>query len=131
MKILFDTQVWLWWLLSPERINPKSRNLIADPHNTLFFSAASSWEIAIKSALKKLKLPLPPKEYIPSRLVNQGMLSLPIDHRHALHVAELPNHHHDPFDRMLVAQAQIEKLSLLTADAQLKKYKVDLLWAGA
>lgn len=130
MKILFDTQVWLWWFLAPERINAKSREQIADPHHTLFLSAASSWEIAIKTALKKLKLPLPPKEYIPSRLTKQGMLSLPIDHRHALHVAELPNYHNDPFDRMLIAQAQIEKLSILTADAQFKKYKVDLLWAG-
>lgn len=130
MKFLVDTQIWLWWFLSPKHINEKSKRFIADPENDIFFSAASSWEIAIKYALKKLRLPLPPPQYVPSRLIEQGMASLPIDHRHTLQSGELPNHHRDPFDRILIAQSQIEELPLLTGDKQFGKYDVELIWAA-
>ena len=92
-------------------------------------SAASSWEIAIKYALGKLPLPAPPPEYVPSRMQASGTGALPITHAHALHVASLPTHHRDPFDRLLVAQAQVESLPLLTADPQLGRYDIELLAA--
>lgn len=130
MKILLDTQCWLWWHLSSDKLNLGARDVIAASRDPLFLSAASSWEIAIKVGLRKLKLPEPPARYVPARLVEQGMTALPVEHAHALRVADLPNLHHDPFDRLLVAQAQIERMTLLTADPQIVAYEVDTLWAG-
>ena len=116
--------------VSPNRLSAASRALLIDPDNALFLSAASSWEIAIKWALGKLPLPAPPEEYVPKCLERQGVVGFPVQHRHALHTAKLPHHHRDPFDRLLIAQAQIESLTLLTSDKQLGKYDgVDLLWA--
>lgn len=129
MKILLDTQCWLWIQVAPERLSEASRELVAGAENELFFSAASSWEIAIKHALGRLRLPLPPAEYVPTRLERGGFRALPIQHSHALRVAELPPHHRDPFDRLLVAQAQVEDLPLLTADRRLEAYDLELLWA--
>jgi PIN domain nuclease of toxin-antitoxin system len=130
VKVLIDTQCWLWWFLSPERLDPGARELIAAARDPVYLSAASSWEIAIKVGLRKLKLPEPPARYVPGRLAEQGMGALPVQHVHALRVADLPPHHADPFDRLLVAQAQIERMSLLTADPQLTAYDVEIMWAG-
>jgi PIN domain nuclease of toxin-antitoxin system len=130
VKILLDTQCWLWWHLSSDRLNPGAREVIAASRDPLFLSAVSSWEIAIKVGLRKLKLPEPPARYVPARLADQGIAALAIEHVHALHVAELPPLHPDPFDRLLVAQAQIERMTLLTADPQIVAYEVDTLWAG-
>ena len=130
MRLLIDTQCWLWSLSEPERLNVEARRVIAGSQNAVLLSAASSWEIAIKVGLRKLKLPEPPSRYVPARLAEQGMSALPVEHVHALRVAELPPHHHDPFDRLLVAQAQIERMTLLTADPQIVVYDVDTLWAG-
>jgi PIN domain nuclease of toxin-antitoxin system len=102
--------------------------LVEDPENQLLFSAASSWEISIKYALGKLPLPLPPLEYILSRMETSGTSPLPVQHSHALHAGSLPRHHADPFDRLLIAQAQLEDVSILTADRQFEAYEVDLLW---
>ncbi len=123
MKILIDTQCWLWWFLDPDRLNARSRELIAERRHPLVFSAASSWEIAIKSALGKLELPEPPSRYVPSRLADEGMSALPIEHAHALGVADLPPLHDDPFDRLLVSQARQEHAVLLTADPQILSTK--------
>lgn len=103
--------------------------MLQDPENQLFLSAASSWEMAIKYALGKLPLPLPPVEYVLSRMETSGTSPLPVQHLHALHAGSLPPHHADPFDRLLIAQAQLEDLKLLTVDRQFKAYEVDLLWA--
>lgn len=111
-----------------KRFSPQIRLLLQDPENQLYLSAASSWEIAIKYALGKLPLPLPPMEYVPTRMETSGTMPLPIQHRHALRAGSLPRHHADPFDRLLIAQAQMENLGLLTADRQLETYEVDLLW---
>jgi PIN domain nuclease of toxin-antitoxin system len=131
MRLLIDTHCWLWWFGDPDRLNDDAKRLIANKANTVYLSSASSWEIAIKAALGKLQIPEPPGKYVPSRLSSQGMSSLPIEHRHALHVFSLPHHHRDPFDRMLVAQAQVESLPILTADQLLSAYDVKLIWAGA
>ena len=124
MRILLDTQCWLWMSLAPERFSATARRLLEDRQHALYLSAASAWEIAIKHALGKLRLPEPPASYVPARVAALGVLSLPIDHQHALHVASLPPHHRDPFDRMLVAQAQIEELPIMTADPVFSGYAV-------
>ncbi len=113
----------------PQRLSQQARTLLQDPGNQIFLSAASSWEIAIKYALGKLPLPLPPVEYVLSRMETSGTSPLPIQHSHALHAGSLPLHHADPFDRLLIAQAQLEKLEILTVDRQFEAYQVNLLWA--
>jgi PIN domain nuclease of toxin-antitoxin system len=130
MRILVDTQCWLWWFLSPERLSRGAVDTIAAARDPLYLSAASSWEIAIKVGLRKLKLPEPPADYVPARLAEQGMSGLAVEHVHALRVAELPDHHADPFDRLLVAQAQVERMTLMTADVAIAAYDVEILWAG-
>ena len=92
--------------------------------------AASSWEIAIKTGLGKLELPSPPDRFVPEQLAEDGIDSLAIEHAHALRVARLPPHHSDPFDRLLVAQAELERCALLTADAQILDYDVEVVWGG-
>jgi PIN domain nuclease of toxin-antitoxin system len=129
MKILVDTSCWLWSLTEPERLNKKARNLLLDPTQALFLSAASSWEIAIKTALGKLQLPESPEQYIPSRIALYNIQGLPIEHIHALKVFSLPKIHRDPFDRILIAQAQIERLTILTADRVFADYDVEIIWA--
>jgi PIN domain nuclease of toxin-antitoxin system len=126
MKFLLDTHVWLWTLVSPQRISADTRELLAKPENSLLLSAASSWEIAIKYRLGKLPLPEPPARFIPPRLVRDGIESLSVQYHHAQAVAELPEHHKDPFDRLLVAQARIERLILVTADPKLADYDLEL-----
>ncbi len=130
-RILLDTRIWLWWFLEPKRLSSRAVSLMEDTDTTLYLSAASSWEIAIKYALKKLKLPEPPGRYIPTRLERGAVTALPVEHAHALRVAELPQHHGDPFDRLLIAQAQLEGATVATADPRFLLYEVDVLWAGA
>jgi PIN domain nuclease of toxin-antitoxin system len=127
LKILLDTHCWLWMLAKPQRLSRQTRALLEDPQNQLFLSAASSWEIAIKYALGKLPLPMPPAEYVLTRMESSGISPLAIQHSHALLAGSLPRHHGDPFDRLLIAQAQLEKLPILTADRQFEAYEVDLL----
>jgi PIN domain nuclease of toxin-antitoxin system len=114
---------------APERLSPTARRLVTDPSNELLLSAVSAWEIAIKSALGRLRLPEPVAEYVTSRVAGGGVRPLPIEHAHALRVADLPLNHRDPFDRLLIAQAQVEGLPILTADRQFRSYKVKLLRA--
>ncbi len=126
MRFLLDTRCWLWLLTEPERIPADSLEALSSPENEIFLSAASTWEIAIKYALGRLPLPHPPQQYVPSRMATSGTAPLPVEIRHTVHVASLPAHHRDPFDRLLIAQAQLENLTLLTADAQLSAYDVEL-----
>ena len=124
MKILLDTQCWLWMAAQPERLSDQARSLIETTDNDLYLSAVSAWEIAIKYSLGKLRLPEPPVLYVPSRLQVTQTTPLPIEHSHALHVTMLPPHHNDPFDRLLIAQAQLEDLPILTADSVFARYAV-------
>jgi PIN domain nuclease of toxin-antitoxin system len=130
VRYLLDTGVWLWTLDSVDRLNKKAVELLADGTQDLYFSAASSWEISIKMKIGKLKLPGSPATYAPKRLSAQSIQSLAISQKHALAVYDLPMHHADPFDRLLVAQARTEGMVLLTADAIFREYKVDLFWCG-
>lgn len=131
MRVLLDTQAWLWMQAAPQRFNATARDLVEDPATTLLLSAASSWEIAIKYGLGKLELPEPPEVYVPDRMRSGGVAPLPIEHSHALRVAALDPHHRDPFDRLLVAQALVEKLPVLSADPVFGRYGVELIEAGA
>jgi PIN domain nuclease of toxin-antitoxin system len=129
VRILLDTQVWLWMLAAPERLSEPSRALLVSADHELLLSAASAWEIAIKYGLGKLRLPEPPGELMPRLMARTGITPLPVHHRHALHVATLPTLHRDPFDRLLIAQAQLEELPILTADNNFALYDVETLSA--
>lgn len=114
-------------LTAPERFSADSRARLVAADTDLFLSAASSWEIAIKYSLGRLRLLAPPAEIIPALLAQTRTSPLPIEHSHALRVADLPLHHGDPFDRILIAQAQVERLSILTADPQFSTYDVEVI----
>jgi PIN domain nuclease of toxin-antitoxin system len=129
VKLLLDTHVWLWLQESPERLGP-ALGPATDPENSLLLSAVSSWEIAIKCSMGKLELPEPVESYVAERMTISGVTGLPIQHSHALAVAGLPRHHRDPFDRLLIAQALVEQVTLVTADNQFQPYPVQLMWAG-
>lgn len=120
---LLDTQVFLWCLIDSPRLTPEAREIIADPLNPVYVSAVSSWEIAIKKSIGKLKAP----DNIDKIVEEKGFLKLPIYLYHTDRVVELPWHHRDPFDRMLIAQALTENLTIITADKKFEKYKVKLI----
>lgn len=131
MKLLLDTQCWLWWFAQPERLNEQAISQIADETNELWFSVASIWEIGIKVSIGKLPLPEPIESYISTRMLLLDMRYLEITAPHALRAAALPLHHKDPFDRMLIAQAQIEGMALVSADPIFKQYSdLSLVWAA-
>jgi PIN domain nuclease of toxin-antitoxin system len=130
VRLLLDTHVFLWLHTEPERLG-EHLALVEDPRNQLLVSAASSWEIAIKHALGRLPLPEPPQRYVPERLRAIGAQALPIEHTHALAVAALAPLHRDPFDRLLVAQAGVLDVPILTADPAVAQYPVRTLLAGA
>jgi PIN domain nuclease of toxin-antitoxin system len=128
MKILLDTQCWLWWIATPEKLSRNARRRIADKRNTIYLSAASSWEIAIKYSIRKLQLPEPPWQFIPKRLARDAITGLPIEIMHALHVANLPQHHKDPFDRLLISQSIQESIPIMTADKRFEPYEAEIIW---
>lgn len=123
MRLLLDTHVFLWLQTSPERLG-RHLGLVTDASNELAVSAASSWEIAIKHEIGRLQLPEEPDRYVPSRIRAIGAQALPVEHSHALAVASLPALHRDPFDRLLVAQAQLEAMTIMTADEAVARYAV-------
>lgn len=131
MKLLLDTQCFLWWFTEPDRLNSEAIEQIVSEDNELFFSVASAWEIAIKVETGKLPLSEPVDIYVASRMWRLSAKYLDIVFSHACKVATLPLLHRDPFDRILVSQAQIEKMTLVTADEILIQYGVDVLWAKA
>jgi PIN domain nuclease of toxin-antitoxin system len=115
---------------SPAKLSREARTLVESTEHELLFSAASAWEIAIKHALGKLTLPDPPVRYVPTRMDILRTSPLPIEHDHALRLALLPPHHRDPFDRVLVAQAQVEDLPILTSDRIFEEYDVTVIRAA-
>ena len=129
MKLLLDTQVFLWMFLDRAKIGARLWTSLRDSENELYLSAASAWEIAIKVKIGKMKLPTGPALYVPRRARESNILSLPITEEHALAVAELPMTHTDPFDRILVAQAQLESLTILTSDPSFQRYDVKCVMA--
>ena len=112
MRLLLDTHILLWWLADSPSLSDQARGLIADPDNAVFVSAVSLWEIRLKQSLGKLQLPSDFEE----RLAGESFESLPLLADHTREVASMPWHHRDPFDRMLIAQAQSAGLTFVTAD---------------
>ena len=130
MRILVDTHCWLWALARPEALNVEAAALLSNGETEVVFSAASVWEIAIKSALGKLSVSLIDGDSLFDMIDRQPLTPLPILHSHARRVASLPPHHHDPFDRLLIAQAQMENLPVMTADDQFLRYEIEVIWAA-
>jgi len=128
MNILLDTHAFLWWITDDSQLSTKARELISDSHNTMYWSAASSWEVSIKYALGRLPLPETPEQFLPVELGKNRIESLSVIDVHAFQAGRLPRHHGDPFDRMLVAQAQVESLAILSNDLILTHYDVDIHW---
>lgn len=120
MRLLLDTHAFLWWLSDWEQIAESTRDAIADPDNEVFVSAVSGWEIAIKKAKGRLAAP----GNLAAVVEDRGFTHLPLTFEQAERTAALPNHHRDPFDRMLIAQAQAEGLVLVTRDARIPLYDV-------
>jgi PIN domain nuclease of toxin-antitoxin system len=117
-------------IADPQRLGTTAQELVEDRRNQLFLSAVSSWEIVIKHAIGRLDLPAPPETLIPEQMRRSGVAGLPVEHAHALRVGALPAHHRDPFDRLLIAQAQIESLAILTTDPVFGRYAVEVVRAG-
>ena len=128
MKLLIDTQCWLWWFAEPERLQEATIDRISDESNEIWLSVASVWELGIKVGLGKLPLPEPIDRYLASRMKQLGARSLEIRADHALQAGGLPLHHRDPFDRMLIAQAQVEGMTIVTSDRLFELYEVEVLW---
>ena len=124
MKFLLDTHVLLWWLSDHKSLTPKAAVAIKDGENSIFVSAATAWEISIKQGLGKLKAPANLEEV----LASNSFQPLPIFLQHGLVAGALPRHHDDPFDRMLIAQAQTDQLTIITHDLRMEPYGVSILW---
>ena len=130
MKYLLDTAVWLWSLNSPELIGDEGREILERGDEEVFLSAVTSWEVSIKMRVGKLDFPGPPAHHVPRFMEKQNLRPLSVTHRHAAKVYDLAAHHGDPFDRMLIAQALVEDMVILTSDRSFKKYPAPLLWCG-
>lgn len=128
MKALLDAHAFIWWVLDMPNLSETCRGIVSDGENEIVVSVASSYEIAYKAEQGRLTLPETPEAYVRDRLNANGFESLPIELGHALRAATLPRIHGDPFDRLLVAQAQIEGLPILTADPAISLYEVETIW---
>jgi PIN domain nuclease of toxin-antitoxin system len=128
MRLLLDTCAFLWVVGSPASLPPRIRQLIADPASEVFLSSVSAWEIAVKHALGRLALPVAPDRFVPQQREAHGIDALPLDETSVLHVGRLPALHSDPFDRMLVCQAIVHGLVILTPDPLLEQYPARTLW---
>lgn len=127
MKLLLDTHVLLWSALEPDRIAPDVRSLIEDGENAVYVSVVSAWEIAIKQSLGKLTLRAPAERWLPEVIRRTGLETLSLGLDAALGVRALPYHHRDPFDRLLIAHASSEGLSIVTHDDAFVPYGVSLV----
>jgi PIN domain nuclease of toxin-antitoxin system len=123
-RLLVDTHALLWWLSDDPALSPAARDALADPAGEPLVSAASLWEIAIKRSLGRLTAP----DDLPDRIAGEGFAWLPITPAHAWQVRDLASHHRDPFDRVLAAQALVERLPILTTDARFSEYGVEVRW---
>ncbi|HEY1802672.1 MAG TPA: type II toxin-antitoxin system VapC family toxin [Terriglobales bacterium] len=130
MKYLLDTVVWMWSIGAVEKISEEGRAILENGREEIYLSAVTSWELSIKMRLGKLQLSASPARCVPEFMAKQGLRSLAITHIHAAKVYDLPLHHADPFDRLLIAQALIEETTILTADHAFEKYHVPIVWCG-
>jgi PIN domain nuclease of toxin-antitoxin system len=131
MRILLDTHTFLWWIDNDSRLSERVDAIIRNGANEVLFSAASSWEIAIKAQFGKLALPTKSatlEQFIMDQLVKNNFSVLPIQLDHTLYVYRLTLHHRDPFDRILVAQSQVENVPILTDDPLIRQYGAQVIW---
>ena len=123
MRLLLDTHILLWWLSDDGFLSASTREAIANPHNLVSVSAATAWEISIKRNLGKLVIP----DDLEEQLITNGFEVIPISLADGLAAGNLPRHHDDPFDRMLIAQAQARELTILSRDSRFARYEVKIL----
>lgn len=128
MKLLLDTHTFLWWFSDRKQLSDHVIDVCMDRTNSLLLSVVSAWEIQIKVGIGKLALAKPLRDIIADELNAQQITLLSVDLRHVLQIANLPMHHKDPFDRMLVAQAVIEKAVIVTRDSEIAKYPLTTPW---
>lgn len=128
MRAMLDTHAFLWWSLDDDRLSAAAREVIRDGRNEILVSVASIWEVAIKARKGKLDLPMEIDDYVDDRLKRNRWATMAVDVRHAVRAATLPMIHADPFDRVLVAQAQLESLPIVTTDAAITRYDVETIW---
>lgn len=128
MNVLLDTHAFLWFFIGDTSLSARARTLIEDESNEKFFSVASLWEIAIKVSIGKLTLSAPFDEIFPDQLEKNGIDLLKITSAHASAITTLPFHHRDPFDRLLIAQAMIEQMEIVSVDPAFDRYSVTRIW---
>lgn len=128
MKVLLDTQAFLWLSINSPLLSKKSKQIFIDEDNDLYLSLASVWEMASKSSIGKLKLRQPIEKFILNQLQENCINQLEIEFRHVTRVENLPFHHRDPFDRLLISQAMEEKMSILSSDAAFDAYSIKRIW---
>lgn len=128
MRLLLDTCAFLWITTSAPELSRRAREAFEDPTNEVFVSTVSTWEIAIKHAIGRLRMPRPPHVYVPQLRQQHGIQSLPLEEEATLYLPQLPALHQDPFDRMLVCQAIVSGLVIMTPDVAITNYAVRSLW---
>ena len=128
MEILLDTCTFLWWALGDPHVPPATAALLREPANRVYLSAASAWEIAVKHARGRLRLPEPPTAWVPFWRARYRLEALAVDETDALHVGKLPAIHRDPFDRILVAQALVRGWPIATPDPAIHAYPCQTIW---
>jgi PIN domain nuclease of toxin-antitoxin system len=128
MRLLLDTNAFLWFIAGDERLSEPAREAIADVGNEVLLSVASLWEIAIKLGLGKLELQGRFHELIPQQLADNELGVLPIELRHLVVLTELPSHHRDPFDRLIISQGIAENIPILSVDGVFREYPVRIIW---
>lgn len=128
MRLLLDTHTFLWWASGDERLSKPARTAIESPGAEVLLSTASIWEACIKWQLGKLPLPEHPSRYLPTQLAKGDVAPLDIRMHHVLHITELPDHHNDPFDRIIISQARMEDMTIVTRDENIRRYDVKTLW---
>lgn len=129
MRVLLDTNVAIWMATEPALLRTQALDLVLDDETTLLLSAVTPWEIVIKWAIGKLELPEHPRDWVARLSHELAVKALPISQSHAVQVADLPEHHRDPFDRLLIAQAQVEGIPIVTADSSFARYDVAIVAA--
>ena len=128
MRYLVDTHVLIWWITEDYRLSSKAAKIIRSHKNLLYWSTASSWEMSIKWTLGRLELGEPLESLIPTELTKNQIEIVPIENKHAILAGQLPLHHKDPFDRMLIAQARLESMGIITNDSKFKLYDAETHW---
>jgi PIN domain nuclease of toxin-antitoxin system len=128
MRLLLDTHSFLWFLLDDPKLSQTAKDSIADPDNDIEISPASYWEIAIKISLNKYSLPEPYEQFMERELATNQFRILPIEPKHTAALTSLPFHHRDPFDRLIIAQAMVERIPVISGDEAFAAYPVTRIW---